>query len=128
MIRIVRNATVKSAQVKALASRQAAPSAEVESVVRGILARVRAEGMPAVLECAVTGVPDPIRGQIVKATVVLKDGYQPSDELKKELQNFVKKETAPYKYPRALEFVKELPKTVNGKIMRSKIRKDDGLV
>ena len=83
---------------------------------------------PAVLECAVTGVPDPIRGQVVKATVVLKAGYEPSDDLKKELQNFVKKETAPYKYPRAMEFVKELPKTVNGKIMRSKIRKDDGLV
>ncbi len=83
---------------------------------------------PAVLECAVTAIPDPIRGQIVKATVVLKQGYKPSDELKKELQNFVKKETAPYKYPRALEFVSELPKTVNGKIMRSKIRKEDGLV
>ena len=83
---------------------------------------------PAVLECAVTAIPDSIRGQIVKATVVLKQGYKPSDELKKELQNFVKKETAPYKYPRALEFVSELPKTVNGKIMRSKIRKEDGLV
>ena len=83
---------------------------------------------PAVLECAVTGVPDSIRGQVVKATVVLKNGYEPSDELKKELQNFVKKETAPYKYPRAMEFVKELPKTVNGKIMRAKIRKDDGLI
>ena len=83
---------------------------------------------PAVLECAVTAIPDEIRGQIVKATVVLKQGYKPSEELKKELQNFVKKETAPYKYPRALEFVSELPKTVNGKIMRSKIRKEDGLL
>jgi acetyl-CoA synthetase len=80
---------------------------------------------PAVLECAVTGVPDPVRGQLVKATVVLKAGYQPSDELKKELQDFVKHETAPYKYPRAMEFVSELPKTVNGKIQRAAIRKRD---
>lgn len=80
---------------------------------------------PAVLECAITGVPDPVRGQIVKATVVLRDGYEASDVLKKELQDFVKRETAPYKYPRALEFVKELPKTVNGKIMRAAIRKED---
>lgn len=77
---------------------------------------------PAVLECAITGVPDPVRGQIVKATVVLKKGFEPSDALKKELQNFVKKETAPYKYPRAVEFVDELPKTISGKIRRVAIR------
>ncbi|MBR1452741.1 MAG: AMP-binding protein, partial [Candidatus Methanomethylophilaceae archaeon] len=80
---------------------------------------------PAVLECAVTGIPDPVRGQLVKATVVLREGYKPSEELKKELQNFVKHETAPYKYPRAMDFVKELPKTVNGKIQRAQIRKRD---
>ncbi|AMK13891.1 AMP-binding domain-containing protein [methanogenic archaeon mixed culture ISO4-G1] len=80
---------------------------------------------PAVLECAVTGIPDPVRGQLVKATVVLRPGYEPSEDLKKELQNFVKHETAPYKYPRAMEFVKELPKTVNGKIQRGVIRKKD---
>ena len=80
---------------------------------------------PAVLECAVTGVPDPIRGQVVKATVVLKDGYEPSDDLKKELQNFVKQETAPYKYPRAVEFVEALPKSISGKVKRVDIRKKD---
>ena len=71
---------------------------------------------PAVLECAVTGVPDPLRGNVVKATIVLRPGFAASEELKKELQNHVKKETAPYKYPRVVEFVDELPKTVNGKI------------
>lgn len=77
---------------------------------------------PAVLETAITAVPDPERGQIVKATVVLARGYTASDELKKELQNHVKKVTAPYKYPRIVEFVDELPKTISGKIKRKQIR------
>jgi acetyl-CoA synthetase len=76
----------------------------------------------AVLECAVTGFPDEVRGQIVKATVVLARGYQPSDELREELQEYVKTHTAPYKYPRILEFVTELPKTISGKIRRVEIR------
>ena len=77
---------------------------------------------PAVLECAVTAVPDPIRGQAVKATIVLARGFEPSETLKKELQDHVKKMTAPYKYPRVVEFVSELPKTVSGKIKRVDIR------
>jgi len=77
---------------------------------------------PAVLECAVTGAPDPIRGMVVKATVVLTKGYAPGDGLKKELQEHVKKNTAPYKYPRIVEFVNELPKTISGKIRRAEIR------
>ena len=80
---------------------------------------------PAVVECAITAAPDPIRGQVVKATVVLAKGYTPSDELVKELQNHVKKATAPYKYPRIVEFVDELPKTLGGKIKRAQIRKED---
>lgn len=80
---------------------------------------------PAVVECAVTGVPDPVRGKVVKATIVLGRGYEPSDELVKEIQNHVKKTTAPYKYPRIIEFVKELPKTISGKIRRVEIRKND---
>lgn len=80
---------------------------------------------PAVLECAVTAAPDPVRGQIVKATVVLTKQFSPSDALKKELQNHVKKVTAPYKYPRVLEFVTELPKTVSGKIRRVELREND---
>ena len=78
---------------------------------------------PAVLECAITAAPDPIRGQVVKATIVLTKGYTPSDALTKELQNHVKHTTAPYKYPRIIEYVDELPKTLGGKIKRAQIRK-----
>ena len=80
---------------------------------------------PAVVECAITAAPDPIRGQVVKATVVLAKGYEPSEELIKELQNHVKHATAPYKYPRIVEFVDELPKTLGGKIKRAQIREED---
>lgn len=79
----------------------------------------------AVVECAITGAPDPVRGQVVKATVVLKKGYEPSPELIKELQDHVKHSTAPYKYPRIIEFVDELPKTIGGKIKRAMIRHED---
>ena len=80
---------------------------------------------PSVVECAVTGVPDPKgeRGIVVKATIVLAKGFTASDELAKELQVHVKKTTAPYKYPRIVEFVDELPKTVSGKIRRAALRK-----
>ncbi len=82
---------------------------------------------PAVVECAITGVPDDIRGMVVKATVVLGKEWKDKagDDLVKELQQHVKKETAPYKYPRIVEFVDELPKTISGKIRRVEIRKKD---
>ncbi|WP_282209546.1 AMP-binding protein [Parvibacter caecicola] len=82
---------------------------------------------PAVVECAVTAAPDPVRGNVVKATIVLARGYEPSDELTRELQNHVKKTTAPYKYPRIVEYVEELPKTIGGKIKRKLIRTQDGV-
>ena len=82
--------------------------------------------LPYVLECAVTGVPDPVRGQVVKATIVLTKGTVGSDALVKEIQDYVKKGTAPYKYPRVVEFRDSLPKTVgSGKIRRSELRKQD---
>jgi acetyl-CoA synthetase len=77
---------------------------------------------PSVKESAVVGSPDPIRGVIIKAFVVLKDGWTGSDDLIKELQNHVKQTTAPYKYPRAIEFMDELPKTISGKIRRVELR------
>ena len=82
---------------------------------------------PAVVECAVTGVPDEIRGKVVKATIVLAEDWKArkGDDLVKELQNYVKTHTAPYKYPRQVEFVDELPKTISGKIRRVEIRSTD---
>ena len=85
---------------------------EIESVIMEL---------PYVLECGVSAAPDEVRGQIVKASVVLTKGTQPSDELKKEIQNYVKEKTAPYKYPRIVVFRDELPKTTSGKIQRNKL-------
>ncbi len=89
---------------------------EIESVIMEL---------PYVLECAITPVPDEVRGQIVKATIVLTKGTVGTDDLKKEIQEYVKTHTAPYKYPRIVEFVEELPKTISGKIRRVEIRKND---
>ena len=86
---------------------------EIESVIMEL---------PYVLECAVTGVPDPIRGQVVKASIVLTRGTEKSEERKKEIQQYVKTHTAPYKYPRIVEFFDELPKTISGKIRRVELR------
>ncbi|BDQ38367.1 acetyl-CoA synthetase [Pseudodesulfovibrio nedwellii] len=78
-----------------------------------------------VIEAAVTGLPDEVRGQLVKATVVLAPGYEPSEELTKALQTYVRELTAPYKYPRVIEYVDDLPKTISGKIKRKEIREAD---
>ena len=89
---------------------------EIESVIMEL---------PYVLECAVTPVPDEVRGQIVKATIVLTRGTEGTEALAREVQEYVKTHTAPYKYPRIVEFVKELPKTISGKVRRVEIRKND---
>ena len=78
---------------------------------------------PAVVESAAVGKPDPLRGEIVTAFVVLAAGYEPTEQLKRELQEHVKQTTAPYKYPREIEFVEALPKTISGKIRRIELRK-----
>ena len=85
---------------------------EIESVIMEL---------PYVLECGVSAAPDPVRGQIVKASIVLTKGTEPSEELKKEIQNYVKQHTAPYKYPRLVVFCDDLPKTISGKIQRNKL-------
>ena len=85
---------------------------EIESVIMEL---------PYVLECGVSAVPDEVRGQIVKASIVLVNGTEPTEELKKEIQNYVKEKTAPYKYPRVVVFRDSLPKTVSGKIQRNKL-------
>ncbi len=77
--------------------------------------------LPYVLECGVSAAPDEVRGQVVKASIVLIKGYEGTDELRKEIQNYVKSRTAPYKYPRIVEFKESLPKTVSGKIIRKKL-------
>ena len=77
--------------------------------------------LPYVLECGVSAAPDEVRGQVVKASIVLVNGVEPTEELKKEIQNYVKTHTAPYKYPRIVVFRDELPKTISGKIMRNKL-------
>ena len=85
---------------------------EIESVIMEL---------PYVLECGVSAVPDEVRGQIVKASIVLVNGTEGTDALKKEIQQYVKDRTAPYKYPRIVEFRDSLPKTVSGKIQRNKL-------
>ena len=85
---------------------------EIESVIMEL---------PYVLECGISGAPDEIRGQVVKASIVLTRGTEPTEALKKEIQDYVKKHTAPYKYPRIVVFRDELPKTVSGKIIRNQL-------
>ena len=86
--------------------------AEIENVIMEL---------PYVLECGVSAAPDPVRGQVVKATIRLVNGKEPTEALKKEVQDYVKMHTAPYKYPRIVVFREDLPKTISGKIQRNKL-------
>jgi acetyl-CoA synthetase len=81
--------------------------------------------LPYVLECAIVGVPDETRGQVVKAYIVLTKGTEGTEDLKKEIQEYVKQHTAPYKYPRKVEFIDAMPKTASGKIRRTELRDRD---
>jgi acetyl-CoA synthetase len=81
--------------------------------------------LPYVVECGVSAAPDPVRGQVVKATIKLVKGKEGTEELKKEIQDYVKTHTAPYKYPRVVEFVDALPKTISGKVSHAAIRDAD---
>ena len=85
---------------------------EIESVIMEL---------PYVLECGVSAAPDEVRGQVVKASIVLTAGTEPTDALKKEIQEYVKHRTAPYKYPRIVAFCDQLPKTTSGKIIRNRL-------
>ena len=78
--------------------------------------------LPYVLECGVSAAPDEVRGQVVKASIVLTKGTEPGEALKKDIQQYVKVHTAPYKYPRIVEFRESLPKTISGKIRRTELR------
>ena len=86
--------------------------AEIENVIMEL---------PYVLECGVSAAPDPVRGQVVKATIRLVKGTEPTEELAKDVQNYVKTHTAPYKYPRIVVFREDLPKTISGKIQRNRL-------
>ena len=102
----------ENAKYEALVTRKNRPSGFYNGVIMEL---------PYVLECGVSAAPDEIRGQVVKASIVLVKGTEGTDELKKEIQDYVKKHTAPYKYPRIVVFKDELPKTISGKIMRNKL-------
>ena len=95
-----------------LSSHQGIGPFEIENVIMEL---------PYVLECGVSAAPDEVRGQVVKASIVLTKGTEPTEELKKEIQKYVKEHTAPYKYPRIVVFKDELPKTTSGKIIRNKL-------
>jgi acyl-CoA synthetase (AMP-forming)/AMP-acid ligase II len=118
--------TMKTVAEKAFPVQDDMAGEKMQAVIAA--AREKGDSVGGIVECAVTGVPDDVRGQIVKATIVLAKeyvDYPDKDALIKEIQNHVKKVSAPYKYPRVVDFVTELPKTISGKIRRVEIRQKD---